>query len=160
MSRLHRPLAPAAAAAAAAAIVLVSGCSASSPTPQGPPAINFGSQAATTPGMAGGATAASTAAAPGDTASPIVAPASVAGPEVSITNFAFAPATLTVPVGATVTWTNHAEEPHTVVAGDGSFQSAGLGTNATYSYTFATVGSFDYNCWIHPFMHGTVVVTK
>ena len=83
-----------------------------------------------------------------------------AGDAVSISNFAFAPATLTVPVGATVTWTNHDEEPHTVVASDGSFHSPGLGTDATYSYTFPTAGTFDYICSIHPFMHGTVVVTK
>jgi len=79
---------------------------------------------------------------------------------VDITNFAFAPATLTVPVGSTVTWTNHDEEPHTIAAGDGSFHSPGMGTNATYSFTFANPGTFDYICSIHPFMHGTVVVTK
>jgi plastocyanin len=90
----------------------------------------------------------------------VAAPASAAANPVSITNFAFAPATLTVPVGGTVTWTNRDEEPHTVVAGDGSFHSPGLGTNASYSYTFPTAGSFDYVCSIHPFMHGTVVVTK
>ena len=59
----------------------------------------------------------------------------------SITNFAFVPATLTVPVGATVTWTNHDGEPHTIAAGDGSFHSPGLDTNATYSYTFPTAGT-------------------
>ena len=83
-----------------------------------------------------------------------------AGDAISINNFAFVPATLTVPVGGTVTWTNQDQEPHTVVAGDGSFRSPGLGTDATYSYTFPTAGSFDYTCSIHPFMHGTVVVTK
>jgi plastocyanin len=67
---------------------------------------------------------------------------------------------LTVPVGTTVTWTNHDEEPHTVVANDGSFHSPSLGTNATFSYTFSTAGTFAYICSIHPFMHGTVVVTK
>ena len=86
--------------------------------------------------------------------------APTAGDAISINNFAFVPATLTVPPGATVTWTNQDQEPHTVVANDGSFHSPGLGTGATYSYTFPTVGSFDYICSIHPFMHGTVVVTK
>jgi plastocyanin len=46
-----------------------------------------------------------------------------------------------------------------VVANDNSFHSPGLGSNATYSYTFTTAGSFGYICSIHPFMHGTVVVT-
>ena len=55
-----------------------------------------------------------------------------AGPPSEITDFAFAPITLTVPVGATVTWTNHDEEPHTVVANDGSFHSPGMDTDGTY----------------------------
>lgn len=82
-----------------------------------------------------------------------------AGIAVDISNFAFAPATLTVKVGDPVTWTNHDEEPHTVAADDGSFHSPGMGTNATYTFTFTAPGSYGYICTIHPFMHGTVVVT-
>jgi plastocyanin len=78
----------------------------------------------------------------------------------SITNFVLTPATLTVPVGATVTWTNHDAEPHTVAANGASFHSPGLGTNSLYSVTFPTAGRFDHICSIHPFMHGAVVVTK
>jgi amicyanin len=78
---------------------------------------------------------------------------------VDITNFAFAPASLAVKVGDTVTWTNKDEEPHNVVANDGSFHSPGMDANATFSFTFTKAGSFDYICGIHPFMHGTVVVT-
>ncbi|WP_156764699.1 cupredoxin family copper-binding protein [Mycobacterium sp. 1081908.1] len=86
-------------------------------------------------------------------------PAAVAGDQVTIDNFAFAPATLTVKAGSTVTWTNKDEEPHTVAAADGSFKSPGMGTGATFSHTFPTAGKFDYVCSIHPMMHGTVVVT-
>lgn len=85
--------------------------------------------------------------------------APISGTAVSIGNFAFAPATLTVHRGDTVTWTNHDEEPHTVAAGDGSFHSPGMDANATYSFTFTNPGSYDYICSIHPVMHGTVVVT-
>ena len=85
--------------------------------------------------------------------------APVAGNAVTIDNFEFVPASLSVPVGSTVTWTNRDEEPHNVAANDGSFHSPGLGAQATYSYTFRTPGTFDYICGIHPFMHGTVVVT-
>lgn len=88
------------------------------------------------------------------------APAPQGGPAVTITNFKFDPPTLTVPVGTTVTWTNQDEEPHTVAAKDGSFHSPGLDTHSTYTFTFANSGSFDYICSIHPFMTGTVVVTK
>jgi len=144
--------------AAALTVVLLAGCS--SQSPQTSPSVTFGS-GATTPGMPGmsgmpsmpGASASATASATGS-------PAPVAGNSVSIDNFAFVPATLTVPAGSTVTWTNHDEEPHTVAASDGSFHSPGMGTGATYSHTFPTPGKFDYVCSIHPSMHGTVVVTQ
>lgn len=99
--------------------------------------------------------------APATTPASATSPGNVAaGPDaVSITNFAFAPASLTVPVGTTVTWTNKDEEPHTVSADDGSFRSQGLGTGSTFTFTFTKAGTFAYICTIHPFMHGTVVVT-
>ena len=108
------------------------------------------------PGMSG---MPSTPGAPPGAASSTASPAAVAGDQVTIDNFAFAPATLTVKVGSTVTWTNKDEEPHTVAASDGSFHSPGMGTGATFSHTFSTAGKFDYVCSIHPMMRGTVVVT-
>ena len=87
-------------------------------------------------------------------------PAPQGGTAVTISDFKFNPATLTVPVGTTVTWTNNDEEPHTIAAKDGSFHSPGMDTHGTYSFTFTTPGSYDYICSIHPFMTGTVVVTK
>jgi amicyanin len=87
-------------------------------------------------------------------------PAPQGGTTVSISDFKFNPASLTVSVGTTVTWINQDEEPHTVAAKDGSFHSPGMDTHATYSYTFTTPGSYDYICSIHPFMTGTVVVNK
>lgn len=131
----------------AAAVLLLAGCS--SGPPESEPPVTFGSGG--TPGMAG---MSSTPAAPGAATS-----APVAGDQISIDNFAFAPATLTVRVGGTVTWTNRDEEPHTVAASDGSFHSPGMGTGATFSRTFPAPGTFDYVCSIHPMMHGTVVVT-
>jgi plastocyanin len=96
----------------------------------------------------------------GTTAATAGPAAPVSGNAVSIDNFAFAPATLTVPAGSTVTWTNKDEEPHTVVANDGSFHSPGMGSQATFSYTFTKPGTFEYVCSIHPYMHATVVVTQ
>lgn len=82
-----------------------------------------------------------------------------AGPNaINVDNFAFAPAELTVPAGTTVTWTNHDEDPHNIVAEGGQFRSPTMGSGATFSYTFATPGTYAYVCGIHPFMHGTVVV--
>ncbi|BBZ73624.1 hypothetical protein MPRS_47170 [Mycobacterium paraseoulense] len=121
-------------AAALAAAVLLAGCSVSRP--------------AAGTGVPTGSTSVTAPAAP------------VGGNQVSIDNFAFAPATLTVAVGTTVTWTNRDEEPHTVAASDGSFHSPGMGTGATFTHTFTDPGTFDYVCSIHPMMHGTVVVTR
>jgi plastocyanin len=162
----HRPRKPAAlpaVAAAAAAVLLISACSNSSTPSNAPPSINYGSQASTTPGMAGHGTPNATAGAPAATASgtgsaPAQAPQS--GTAVTIQDFKFNPSALTVPVGTTVTWTNQDEEPHSIVAKDGSFHSPGLDTHGTFSYTFANPGTYDYVCGIHPFMTASVVVTK
>lgn len=136
----------------ALAVSVLAGCS-SAPTQT--PAVTFG--AGGTPGMSGMPSMPET---PASTTASATPSAPVPGDAVSIDNFAFVPATLTVAVGSTVTWTNHDEEPHTVAANDGSFHSPGMGSQATYSYTFRTAGTFDYICSIHPFMHATVVVTR
>ncbi len=61
--------------------------------------------------------------------------------EVKIDNFSFGPQTLTVPVGATVTWTNRDDIPHTVVSTDGVFKSKVRDTDETFSYTFTKAGT-------------------
>lgn len=94
----------------------------------------------------------------GSAARPQGAP--VATNSVAIKSFAFTPATASVRVGTTVTWTNQDEEPHTVTAGGGSFHSAPLTPGQTFRYTFTKPGRYPYICTIHPFMHGTVVVTR
>lgn len=135
----------------------VAACTA--PAKEPAPTVDFGPNGGTSvgmPGMPGMPGMGSTVSA---TTSTAPAPP-LAGTAVNITNFAFTPAALTVKVGDTVTWTNKDEEPHTVVADDGSFRSPGLDTNAAYSYTFTKPGSFDYICSVHPFMHGTVAVTQ
>ena len=145
-------------AAMAVGVLLVGGCSASRQDAQ--PSIAFGSTVTGTPGMPGISGMTASPGPPTGTASATNSPAAVAGDAVMIDNFAFAPATLTVRAGSTVTWTNHDEEPHTVAASDGSFHSPGMGAQGTYSHTFPTAGKFDYVCSIHPFMHATVVVTQ
>ena len=78
--------------------------------------------------------------------------------EVRIDNFSFGPQTVTVPVGATVTWTNRDDIPHTVVSTDGLFNSKVRGTDEKFSYTFAKAGMYPYYCSVHPKMTGKVVV--
>ena len=76
---------------------------------------------------------------------------------VEIRHFKYGPETITVPVGATVTWTNEDDEPHTVTA-TGVFASPGLDYDETFSHTFTKPGSYTYSCALHPRMTGTVVV--
>ncbi|HEY6765181.1 MAG TPA: plastocyanin/azurin family copper-binding protein [Candidatus Sulfotelmatobacter sp.] len=60
--------------------------------------------------------------------------------EVKIDNFSFGPQTLTVPVGATVTWTNRDDIPHTSVSTEGIFKSKVMDTDENFSYTFTKAG--------------------
>ena len=78
---------------------------------------------------------------------------------VNIDNFSFTPATLTVPVGARVTWTNKDDVPHTVVSTNKSFpHSPAMDTDQSFSYAFAKAGTYEYYCSVHPKMVGKVVV--
>jgi plastocyanin len=73
-------------------------------------------------------------------------------------NFHFAPTSLTVPTGTTVTWENLDGEPHTVVSMDGLFRSGGLDQNDVFTFTFDTPGTYRFLCSIHPQMMGTIIV--
>ena len=73
-------------------------------------------------------------------------------------DFMFSPGTLTVTAGSTVTWTNHDEEPHTVVSDTGVFRSGAMDTNESFSFKFDKPGTFHFICSIHPQMVGTIVV--
>jgi plastocyanin len=77
---------------------------------------------------------------------------------VKIDNFSFGPQSLTVPVGATVTWTNRDDIPHTAVSTEGVFKSKVMDTDEKFSYTFTKAGTYSYYCTIHPKMTGEVVV--
>lgn len=80
--------------------------------------------------------------------------------EVKIDNFSFGPASLTVSVGSTVTWTNRDDIPHTVVSTDDPkvFKSKVLDTDEKFSFTFAKAGTYAYFCSVHPKMTGKVIV--
>ena len=76
---------------------------------------------------------------------------------VSIVDFAFEPATLDVPAGATVTWTNDGQAPHTVT---GEFADSGiLEPGQTFSHTFTESVENSYVCAIHPDMAGAIRVS-
>ena len=92
--------------------------------------------------------------------------ASAAAPEtpapivVSIRNYLFYPAALTIKPGTTVTWRNDEVNgvAHTVVANKGAFASGNLGPGMVYSFTFTKPGAYGYTCSYHPYMTGTITV--
>ena len=91
----------------------------------------------------------------------VAAEAVVAGEAaVSVDNFTFSPAVITVPAGTRVVWTNRDDIPHTVVGADDprALRSPPLDTDDRFAFTFAAPGTYRYFCSLHPHMQGTVVV--
>lgn len=85
-----------------------------------------------------------------------------AGASVTIANFRYTPATVTIGVGEAVTWVMGDDpEQHTVTPDDaGSFAGSGiLEAGQSFSASFASAGTYGYHCELHPFMTGTVIVT-
>ena len=78
---------------------------------------------------------------------------------IKIDNFTFAPATLTLKLGAAATWENGDDIPHSIVIADLKTRSKPLDTGDTYSFTFTTAGTFEYFCGLHPHMKGMIIVT-
>jgi plastocyanin len=79
--------------------------------------------------------------------------------EITIENFHFAPATLTVPAGTRVIWVNRDDAPHKVASTDNKFAaSPALDTGEQYGIRFKEPGTYDYFCSLHPKMTGRVVV--
>ena len=74
----------------------------------------------------------------------------------------YEPDNITVVIGVnnTVIWTNNDNEPHTVTASDGSFDSGNMNPGATFTYTFTKPGSYTYICTYHTWMRGYVTVLQ
>jgi plastocyanin len=94
----------------------------------------------------------------------LAAPASTALPashdtaQILIKSFMFTPMELTVKAGATVTWSNMDDEPHSVVSDTGLFRSGAVDTHETFSFKFDKPGTYHFICSLHPRMSGTIVV--
>jgi plastocyanin len=96
---------------------------------------------------------------------PPTARAEAARPEaeaarVVIDNFAYSPREITIAAGTRVTWVNHDDSPHTVTstARPKAFDSGAMDTDATFDFTFAAPGTYEYFCAVHPRMTGKVIV--
>ena len=80
------------------------------------------------------------------------------GAKVSIVNFAFTPGEVTIAPGESVTWTNDDGAPHGLEFHDGAEGTDLLLPGASFSRRFDKPGTYDYNCSVHPYMTGRVVV--
>ena len=84
---------------------------------------------------------------------------------------AFAPNPLTIPLNGMVHWYNDDDAAaggqyggsngtiHSLVADDLSFVSENIIPGISFEHTFATAGTYNYHCSIHPTMRGTITVT-
>src|SRR5919201_736867 len=77
---------------------------------------------------------------------------------VTIADFSFAPATITINQGDSVTWNNNGPTPHSATANDGSFDTGILKKGQSGSHTFNQAGTFSYYFNPHPFMKASIVV--
>jgi LPXTG-motif cell wall-anchored protein len=77
---------------------------------------------------------------------------------VTIADFSFSPASLTINQGETVTWVNNGPTPHSATANNGSFDTGILKAGQSGSHTFSQAGTFSYYCQPHPYMKATIVV--
>lgn len=75
-------------------------------------------------------------------------------------SYRFAPASVIVPAGATVTWTNSDNFSHNVDLADDQAPPLAMAPGESATHTFSSPGTFAYVCSLHPSdMTGTVVVT-
>ncbi|HVN65576.1 MAG TPA: cupredoxin domain-containing protein [Methanomicrobiales archaeon] len=153
--------------AAILVFVLLAGCTGapSGPAPVTTPATPAVTQATTNPVAT---TTVTTTPVPQTTTAPAttmttVPPTTVTTPAapvtVTIQDFIFHPASVTVPAGTTVTWMNKDTATHSIVSDAGKFSSSNLLTGQSFSFTFTAPGSYPYHCGVHTAMHGAIVVT-
>jgi plastocyanin len=80
-------------------------------------------------------------------------------PTVTMRDRIFAPATVEIAAGTTVTWSNNDDSPHTVTSVDNLFDSGVIDEGGSFTFTFDEAGTYDYFCAIHPEMTGTIIVS-
>lgn len=82
--------------------------------------------------------------------------------QVVMTDMKFAPESITISVGSTVSWHNLENKTHTATANDGSWDTGDMGLGASKSIKFDKPGTYKYHCTHHSVlgigMSGTVIV--
>lgn len=77
---------------------------------------------------------------------------------ITIANMAFAPHTVVVATGATITWRNDDGVPHAIHSLQGWFESGELAPGASFEWQANQPGTFRYRCSLHPIMEGVIIV--
>lgn len=69
----------------------------------------------------------------------------------------FAPGSVTIQAGKSVTWSNQDTFTHTSTGENGAW-NANIAPGGSFTRVFPAAGSFNYRCTIHPGMTGTITV--
>ena len=89
-------------------------------------------------------------------AAPSPAPSPIS--TIHIKNFAYVPDTVTIRPGQSVRFVEDDDTPHTVTAGDKSFDSGNLDKGSSWTHVFDQEGTYAYFCTYHTYMRGKVIV--
>ncbi|HEX3721205.1 MAG TPA: cupredoxin domain-containing protein, partial [Nitrolancea sp.] len=79
---------------------------------------------------------------------------------IDLGDFYYNPTTLTVAAGTNVVWTVSGQQPNTVTADDGSWDSGVLNHGEIYAHRFVTPGTYHYHSQFYAWMKGTIIVTR
>jgi plastocyanin len=106
-----------------------------------------------------GASSSSTTTASGGSSSGGGSPSTGGSATITIQNFSFSPAKITVTPGEKVTVTNKDSVAHTVTANDKKFDTGDIGPGKTVTFTApSSPGGYPYICTIHQYMTGMLTV--
>jgi len=77
-----------------------------------------------------------------------------------IFNFYFSRATVTVPAGSTIIFKNESPTLHTATrtSGPATFDTGNIDPGKSKSIKLTRPGTYQYDCAIHPYMKGTIIV--
>jgi len=79
---------------------------------------------------------------------------------IELGDFYYSPQSLTIPAGTNVVWTVTGQQPNTVTADDGSWDSGVLNHGTIFAHRFNTPGTYHYHSRYYSWMHGTIIVTQ
>ena len=74
------------------------------------------------------------------------------------THRSFNPNEMIIDKGETITWVNEEKTPHTITSKEKPLFDSLLKQHEVFSYRFDKVGTFEFGCTLHPWMHGTINV--